>query len=151
MKYFKEEDYKGYKIVIRGEFKESTIAYESTKVYYDSVNLDMYIKNKFGREIHQELKTVETRREERNRMYKEVNESVGKLYANAKAIVDKKDREKEMTNGLPESLLAEEKEVVKEESINITFNISSVNGDTSNVEGFAKKIADSLKRQQGLR
>lgn len=37
-------------------------------------------------------------------------------------------------------------EIPKVETINITLNVANMNGDSKDIEGFSKKIADSLKR-----
>lgn len=42
-------------------------------------------------------------------------------------------------------------EAPKEGSINITLNISNMSGDANEIEKFSKKIADALKRNQGIR
>jgi len=117
MKTLKEFGYKGYIIDVKAKFKESTREYSDIEAFYDSVLIEMSVRQA-GFPIFQEGKTIEKRRENKVELHNSMLDSIEGLIDKAKLIIDKKVREEEMTNGLPESLLAEEpKEKASEEAV----------------------------------
>lgn len=150
MKTIKNEEYRGYSISIEGQFIEESKVLKYSGVYFDSVKLTLKVAKSFRYPIFTETATIEEDRAEKGTLYKGVKQSIDKLIDKAKAVVDKKIREEEITNGLPDSLLTEEKEPAKEESINITFNISNINGDASSAERISQRISEALGRNKGV-
>lgn len=106
MKNIKNETYKGYAVKVFAKFEESTTAYMYTDTIYDSVSLLAYAQ-RFGDEYFRHDDIIEMKRDQRVEMYDEVNKKIESMMENIKKNIDKVVREKEMTDGLPESLLKE--------------------------------------------
>jgi hypothetical protein len=104
MKTIKAEIYNGYSVTIRGEFREKTQEYVSPKEIHDTVDISLSVVGKGV--SHFEMKMIQESRNKREEMYSSVIKTVEDLFEKAKEIINKKVREKEMTDGLPESLLS---------------------------------------------
>lgn len=107
MKTVYNEEYKGFNIYVYARFEESTTALPVTGVYYDSVFLELKVwenKRIFERFLSKE-ESIEERRENRTSLHNGMKKAVSKLVEESKLKIDKYVREKEMTEGLPESLV----------------------------------------------
>lgn len=106
MKTIKNETYKGYTVKVFAEFKESTTVYVYSDISYDSVLLSAYAQ-RYGNEYFRYEDVIEKKSDERTEMYNDMNKSIASMMKSIKKNIDKVIREEEMTDGLPESLLAE--------------------------------------------
>lgn len=109
MKIIHSEVYKGYTIAIGAEFKEGTTVFNHTQVYYDSVILEVkvYKGDKYN-VLFRKKETIEKDRKDRKETYDAVKRSTCNLVKERKNEIDKEEREKEMTKGLPESLIQDQ-------------------------------------------
>lgn len=122
MKTIKQEIYKGYEIIIRAEFKEDTTAFSSSEFEsLDSVNIEVITRRK-GYFSSQVLKgSVEEGKSKRKEMYDAFNKTVESLVKTAKEKIDKKVREAEMTESLPESLLQDKNKALTNQGKVVTL------------------------------
>ena len=169
MKTLKEFGYKGYIIDVKAKFRESTREYPNIEAYYDSVLIELTVRQA-GFPIFQEGKTIEKRRENKVELHNSMLDSVDSLIVKAKLIIDKKVREEEMTDGLPESLLAEEpKEEANEKTEEIEIEVKmNLNADFNelmyeiankaiedrqkeSIEKIASALSKSLERAKTIR
>ena len=119
MKTVKNEEYKGYKIRVEVEYKEFPAGYitEKSKDGQDvkryegdrqRVDIRTTVNNKLGNFLlsgTEKNDFVEIYSGEHKVLYEKLTKKIDEVYTKAKQYVDRKIREKEMTEGLPESLL----------------------------------------------
>lgn len=107
MKTIKEESYKGHSIRVDAEYKEDAVKYSITpEANEDSIKIELYV-SKEGRSLSRRVDEGSIRfgKTEKGKAFDLLNEKTNKIINKAKKDIDKKLREKEMTDGLPESLL----------------------------------------------
>ena len=140
MKTIKNEIYKGYQVKVEVGFEESTTAYVYSGTYYDSVFFKAYAY-KNGIQYFLVEDSLEKKREQRTEMYDEMNKKVSSMLGDIKKKIDKVVREEEMTDGLPESLLAEIRAQEKADYyMNIIITATKESGEV---------IGNALKSIQG--
>lgn len=112
MKTIKEESYKGHNIRVDAEYKEDAVKYSNTpEANEDSIKIELYVKRgdrPLSRRVDED--SITFRKTEKVKAFSLLNEKTNNLINKAKKDIDKKLREKEITDGLPESLLKDSKE-----------------------------------------
>lgn len=142
MKTIKNETYKGYTVKVFAEFKESTTAYEYSGISYDSVLLSAYAQ-RHGIEYFRHEDIIEKKSDERTEMYDDMNKSIASMMKSIKKSIDKVAREKEMTDGLPESLLVEIRtQEIVESYINLITTVTQESGEA--IGNALKSIQDRI-------
>ncbi|MEK4025312.1 hypothetical protein [Sporosarcina sp. FSL W7-1283] len=145
MKTIKSEGYKGYQITVGVEFKEDTTTYIHHE-NLDSVKYKVTVqkgllpsKMLFG--------SVEKEKSKREEMYDALDKGIEKMVKQAKEQINKEVREREITEGLPESLLnmSEDVEIEIHNSGKIKLpegiKIENVNGSRLELTKNGVKIA----------
>lgn len=170
MKDIKRAEYNGYKIVIRGRYEEKayipTVNGIPTKeVIIDTVKIKLMVF-KTKEILIDEVIKLELEREDNLNFYNAVTREIDNLSEKAIKVIDKKVREEKITEGLPESLLniSKNEEETEENSEDLLLNFiymamsdlgytledlkkGEPRGDI--IDEFSKKLADTLKRQEG--
>ena len=112
MKNIKQETYKGYSIKVDVQYKEDVMVYSSEPSWNLNAIKIVAQKTKLGSfEISRpdtDTRTIEFEKNKKEEAYVRLNDEVDKMIKKIKKEVDKEIREKEMTDGLPESLLKKE-------------------------------------------
>lgn len=157
MKKIKSEEYKGYQIIVNAEFKEGTSKEYSTTSFNpiatcDSVQLEVkyYQGNSIivGYGMISEKSKVVERQDNHEKLYESLNKEIDRLVTKVKGDIDKKVREKEMTDGLPESLL--KKESIEDEIRNSELHYMASTGDEPNTIFLGKKQIEMLSSLVGV-
>lgn len=127
--FFKSHNYKGVEFTKREDEAFKVVLYKDyEKDFKESMEYATGILNSLGiKDYIINEKTTKT-------------EVSYKTVALAEALGEERTNDEDVTDNPP-----------KVETINITLNVSNMSGDTKDIEGFSKKIADSLKRSQGIR
>lgn len=109
MKTVYDKNYKGYRVEVFAEFKEGTkverpLGKSVPSIIYDSVRFEAKYHTEYGysRPVY---RTIEGKRENRKEIYERFAEELNEVVNILEKKIDQLVREREITEGLPESLL----------------------------------------------
>lgn len=164
MKTIKNETYKGYKIEVKAEYKEDSIVSMNPEYNYDSLKIEVH-KEKLAvlgswsvvKNVPEESEVIEFRKAEKMKAYDSLNKTADKMIDKVKHYIDKEEREKEMTDGLPESLLVEvdknTEEDKKDDLYDVIYTICEQavkELDSKKTKEFLDNVTKALKRNKGV-